>query len=61
MVLGKTATHMQRNKTGLLTHTMHTKKKSRLMKNFNVKSGTIKLTEENISSKLFGICLSNIL
>ena len=53
---------MQKNETGLLSHTIYNKKKKNLkwIKNLNVTPETMKLLEQNIGSMLFDINLSNI-
>ena len=50
---------MQKNQTGLLSHTMQ-KNKLKINKDLNIRPGSIKLLEGNIGSKLFGIGLSKL-
>ena len=50
---------MQKNQTGVLSHTMY-KSKLKMDKNVNVSSETTKLLEENTGSNLFDISLSNV-
>ena len=59
MVLRNLDRYMQKNQTGVLSHTMF-KSKLKMDKNVNVKSETTKLLEENIGSKLFDVSLSNV-
>ena len=58
MVLGKLDNYMQKNQTGLLSHTMH-KNKLQTDKDLNVRPKTIKLLVENIGSMLFKFDISN--
>ena len=59
MVLRNLDRYMQKNQTGVLSHTMY-KSKLKMHKNVNVSSETTKLLEENTGSKLFDISLSNV-
>ena len=59
MVLRNLDRYMQKNQTGVLSHTMY-KSKLKMHKNVNVSSETTKLLEENIGSKLFEISPSNV-
>ena len=59
MVLRNLDKYMQKNQTGVLSHTMY-KSKLKTDKNVNVSSETTKLLEENTGSKLFDISLSNV-
>ena len=58
MVLRNLDRYMQKNQTGVLSHTM-CKSKLKIDKNVIVSSETTKLLEKNIGSKLFDISLSN--
>ena len=51
MVLGKLDRHLQKNKTGPLSYTMHDNN-SKLIKDLSVRPEAIYLIEENISGKL---------
>ena len=59
MVLRNLDRYIQKNQTGVLSHTMY-KSKLKTDKNVNVSSETTKLLEENTGSKLFDISLSNV-
>ena len=59
MVLRNLDRYMQKNQTGVLSHTMY-KSKLKMDKNVNVSSETTKLLEENTGSNLFDISLSNV-
>ena len=59
MVLRNLDRYMQKNQTGVLSHTLY-KSKLKMDKNINVSSETTKLLEENTGSKLFDISLSNV-
>ena len=59
MVLRNLDRYIQKNQTGVLSHTMY-KSKLKMDKNVNVSSETTKLLEENTGSNLFDISLSNV-
>ena len=59
MVLRNLDRYIQKNQTGVLSHTMY-KSKLKMDKNVNASSETTKLLEENTGSKLFDISLSNV-
>ena len=59
MVLRNLDRYIQKNQTGVLSHTMY-KSKLKMDKNVNVNSETTKLLDENIGSKLFDISLGNV-
>jgi len=52
MVLRNLDRYMQKNQTGVLSHTLY-KSKLKMDKNINVSSETTKLVEENTGSKHF--------
>ena len=61
MVLGKPDGYRQKNETGPLSYTIHTKRNSKWMKDLNVQQKTIKILEESTSSNLFDLGHSNLL
>ena len=59
MVLGKLDSYMQKNKTGLLSHTIY-KNKLKYIKDLNARTETIKLPEKNTGNTFLDIGLGNI-
>ena len=59
MVLGKCDSCVQKNGTGLLSHTVH-ENKFKVVYRLKLRHETIKFLEENIASNLFGIGYSNV-
>ena len=61
MVLGKLDSHMRKSETGPLSHTIHTQKKSKWMKDLSVRQESIKILEENTGSNHCDLSHSNFL
>ena len=61
MVLGKLDSNMQKNETGPLSYTIHTQKKSKWMKDLNVRQEAIKILEEKAGKHLSDLGHSNFL
>ena len=59
MILEKLDIHMQKNKTGPVSYTIH-KNQLKMTKDLNIRSENIRLLEENMRSSYLGIGLDDI-